>query len=248
MRHIDTNANVGPSLYSDYEFDPTLEALDERLAAADIDGAVIAPLKPPSFDFDRANNRLAERLADRDEYFGIGRVDPRVADAAEHARRAIEEYDLHGLKLHPWEESFPITGPIVEPVLDVAAKLEVPVWIHAGYPNVSRALSVRRVVEAYPTIDFVLTHASQLDISGGSVGDVALLARETENTYFELSGVYRHDVIRDLVADVGPERVLFGSNAPLFDPRLEKVRVTKADLSEEAKRIILGAAVLKLLD
>lgn len=248
MTHVDANANVGPSLYSDYEFDPTLEALDERLAEATVDGAVVAPLKPPSFDFDRANERLAERLADRDQYYGIGRVDPRVEDAAEHARRALEEYDLHGLKLHPWEETFPITDPMVEPVLDVAAEFEAPVWVHAGYPNVSRALSVRRVVEAYPTVPFVLIHAAQLDISGGSVGDVTLLARETENTHFELSGTYRHDVIRNLVEDVGPERVLFGSNAPLFDPRLEKARVTKADLPEDAKEIVLGEAVLHLLD
>jgi hypothetical protein len=248
MTVVDANANVGPALYSDFEFEPTLDALDARLTEADVDEAVVAPLKPPSFDFDAANERLAERLADRDEYYGIGRIDPRVGDAAQHARRALEEYGLYGLKLHPWEETFSITDPIVEPVLDVAAERDVPVWIYGGYPNVSRALSVRRVVTAYPEVDFVLTHTCQLDISGGSVGSVMLLARETDNTYFELSGTYRHDVVQNLVAAVGPERVLFGSNAPAYDPRLEKARVTMADVPEAAKRSMLGDAVLDLLE
>ncbi|MFB6201063.1 MAG: hypothetical protein ABEI98_03540, partial [Halorhabdus sp.] len=115
---IDANANVGPTVYEDFEFEPTLERLASELEHAGIDGAVVAPLKPPSFDFDEANERLADRIADRDSWYGVGRIDPRVDDAAEHVDRAIDDYGLSGVKLHPWEETYPLSSPMVEPVLD----------------------------------------------------------------------------------------------------------------------------------
>jgi len=245
--HVDANTNVGPSVYSDFEFDPTLEALSENLERANVDAAVVAPLKPPSFDFDRANERLAEDLGDRGDRYGIARIDPRVEEAARHTERALVEYDLNGVKLHPWEETFSITSSVVEPVLSVVETHDVPVWIHAGYPNVSHALSVRRVARSHPDVPFVLTHACQLDVAGASLPDVKLLAEETDNTYFELSGTYRRDLIRDLVDRVGSERVLFGSNAPYFDVAVEKSRVTHADLSDSAKATVLGKSVLNLL-
>lgn len=245
---IDANANVGPSVYDDFEFSPTFERLAENLAAAAIDGAVVAPLKPPSFDFDRANARLAARLQKRATCYGIGRVDPRVDDSVEHAERALSEYNLHGFKLHPWEETFSITSPNVAPLLEVAASHTAPVWIHAGYPGVSHALSVREIAQQFPDVPMILTHGAQLDISGLSLTDAFELAETTTNTYFELSGVYRRDFIEDLVETIGPERVLFGTNAPYFHPTVEKSRVTNAELSDTTKQRILGENILNLLE
>lgn len=245
--HIDANTNIGPTIYDDFEFDPTLDKLENVLADIDIDGAVVCPLKPPSFDFDEVNEQLAAELNDRDLWYAIGRIDPRVNEAPEQVHKAINDYGCHGVKLHPWEESFPLSSPIVEPVLEAAADLGVPVWIHAGYPNVSHALSVRRIAQTFPEVPFVLTHSSQLDISGGSLADVELMAQETSNTYFELSGIYRHDFIQNIVEMVGSKRVLFGSNAPYFNPQVEQSRVKQSDLPAEAKVEILGGSIHSLL-
>ncbi|MFB6131643.1 MAG: amidohydrolase family protein [Salinigranum sp.] len=244
---VDANANVGPTLYDDFECDPSLDGVWDALRAAGVDRAVLAPLKPRSFDFDAANASLAARIAGREEFVGIARIDPRVDGSEEQADRALAEYGLRGLKLHPWEETYPITAEIVPPVVEVARDHDVPVWIHAGYPGVSHALSIRRLVSRYPDVRFVLTHGSQLDISGLSLTDAMLLAEETENTYFELSGVYRRDLVEDLVETIGPERVLFGTNVPYFHPTVEKSRVTTADIPAEAKEQVLGGAIEALL-
>lgn len=244
---FDANANVGPSVYEDYEFEPTFENLDEAFDAAGISGGVVAPLKPPELDFEDANARLATRLEDRSDYVGIARIDPRVPEAVEQAERAIDDHGLAGLKLHPWEESFSITAEMVEPVLGVAADRDIPVWVHAGYPGVSHALSVREVARQHPSLSLILTHGAQLDISGLSLSDALLLAEDTDNTYFEISGVYRRDLIEDLVEKIGPDRVVFGTNAPYFHPTVEKSRVTTVDISEEAKSKILGESIRELL-
>lgn len=244
---LDANANVGPTVFDDFEFEPTLAALAAAMDEAGIDEAVVAPLKPPASDFDAANARLAARTADRDRFHAIGRIDPLGEGSVVNAERALDEYGLGGLKLHPWEERYAITHPSVEPVIEVARERDAPVWIHAGYPNVSHALSVRDVAQAFPDVSFVLTHTSQLDISGRSSSDALLLARETGNTYFELSGVYRRDLVETMVDTVGPGRVLFGTNAPYFHPTVEKSRVTGSELDDEEKRAVLGESATRLL-
>jgi len=244
---LDANANVGPTVYSDFEFEPTIERLRSAMADNGIDEAVVAPLKPPSLDFEQANARLAARLREEESLYGIARVDPRLDGAAAAAERALAEYNLHGLKLHPWEESFSITDPCVPPVLDVARSHDVPVWIHAGYPVASHALSIREVATEHADIPLILTHGAQLDISGLSLTDALLLAGETENTYFELSGVYRRDLVEDLVSEVGAGRVVFGTNAPYFHPGVEKSRITTADVPDEDGTRVLGETAAELL-
>lgn len=248
MTHIiDANANVGPTVYDDFEFDPTIESLNAAMDEADIDEAVVAPLKPPSFDFDAANARLVAQLSNTDKFYPIGRIDPRVENARSHAEAALSEYGMAGLKLHPWEETFSITDPAASEVLEVAANHGSPVWIHTGYPGVSHALSVRELAQSFPGIPLVLTHGAQLDISGLSLPDAMKLAEGTENTYFELSGVYRRDLVVDLVDSIGSGRIVFGTNAPYFHPRVEKSRVTHADINDEHISQVLSKSIRELL-
>jgi predicted TIM-barrel fold metal-dependent hydrolase len=244
---VDGNVNIGPALYDTFEFEPTLEELAARLTAAGIGHGVVAPLAPPSLDYDAANARLAAQIGNDERFTGIGRIDPRRDAAVENAERALTEYDLQGLKLHPWEDSFSVTSAVVPPVLSVAARHDVPVWIHAGYPHVSHSLALRDLASEHPEVQLVLTHGAQLDISGLSLSDALLLANDTDNTWFELSGVYRRDFIEDLVSDIGSERVLFGSNAPYFHPQVEKTRVVSADITEAQREQILGDTVASLL-
>ena len=54
-------------------------------------------------------------------------------------------------------------------------------------------------------------------------------------------------VIEELVREAGAERVLFGSDIPLMDPRSQLGKIITADISDEAKRLILGANAARLL-
>jgi predicted TIM-barrel fold metal-dependent hydrolase len=244
---LDGNAHVGPTVYQDFEFDPTIDALSAAMDRAGIDEAVVAPLKPPSLDFDSANARLATRTSDHEELHAIGRIDPRIDQAVRHAKRALDDYGLPAFKLHPYEETFPIHAPYVDSVLEVAAAHDAPVWVSGGHAGLSHPLQVRSVAQSFPDVTFVLSHGCHLDISGLSIADALRLADGTENTVFELSGVYRHDFIQDIVAEVGADRVAFGSNAPYFHPTVELSRVTESALSEEAKETVLAGTISSLL-
>lgn len=246
---FDANTNIGPTLVpgSEFEFEPSLVNLEDYLADAGVDRAVVAPLKPPNYDFDTANARLAAQLSDRDNLIGIGRIDPRHEDAGIQAERALTDYDLNGLKIDPWEETFHVDEPYVHPVVEVASDHNVPLWIRSGYYAMSHALSVRELALSFPDVPMIVTHGGHLNISGLSLPDATILAEETTNTYFEMSGVYRHDFIQDMVATIGAERILYGSNAPYFLPEVEVSRITDAYVDQDDKEMLLGRSLAKLL-
>ena len=54
-------------------------------------------------------------------------------------------------------------------------------------------------------------------------------------------------MIEQLVNEAGADRVLFGSDTPLMDPRPQIGKIITADISDEAKRLILGGNARRLL-
>ena len=75
--------------------------------------------------------------------------------------------------------------------------------------------------------------------------DVAL---EHPNVYLETCSTFRTPgVIEQLVEEAGAERVLFGSDVPLMDPRAQLGKILTADISDDDKRLILGGNARRLL-
>jgi predicted TIM-barrel fold metal-dependent hydrolase len=54
-------------------------------------------------------------------------------------------------------------------------------------------------------------------------------------------------VIEQLVAGAGAERVVFGSDMPLMDPRCQIGKIITAAIDDQAKRLVLGENAARLL-
>lgn len=240
---IDAHVFIGPSLY-DNNLEP--EALLRTMERLGVEAAVVRPLKPPDFDLDRANRRIAELQRREPRLLGFARVNPLERQAPEQARRAVEEYGLRGLHLHPWEENCPLDCDKVDRVIEALGD-RVPVYVSAGFPVVSHPLQVQDLAERHPNTLFIAAHGGQQDNSGMSFDDSLLVARETPNVLFDVAGVYRRDFIELLVEQAGPERVLFGSCTPYMDMELEIVRIEATHLSAEVKAKILYGNIARLL-
>ncbi len=65
-------------------------------------------------------------------------------------------------------------------------------------------------------------------------------ARRSPNIYLMTSAVMEPHWIRQAVRDLGAERVLFGSNAPMVWPSTQLMVVRQAELREGEERKILG--------
>jgi predicted TIM-barrel fold metal-dependent hydrolase len=141
--------------------------------------------------------------------------------------------------LHPWEETFPISDPRVDEVVAVAVARRAPVVVAAGYPWLSEGLQVGELAGRFPQATFVATNGLQLNISGLGQVDAELALAENPNLLVQTAGVYREDFIQGVVRRFGAARVLYASEFPRLDPRLEVRRVQWAGFSAAEEQALL---------
>ena len=234
---IDAFTFLGQSLLG---YGQTVDELLGRLDAAELDQAVVCPVKPRGYHLGPANDVVAEAAAREPRLVGLVRVDPNLGDeAVAELERGVHTLGLHGLFLHPWEEQFRVNAPLVDPLLSRCADLDVAVLIAAGYPWVSEASQVGDLARRFPAVPLVMTHGGQINISGLGQADAMHVLRKHPSVSMETSGVYRQDFLEDVVAELGAGRVLFGSNSPRMDARLEVQRVRWAKIPDADKTLVL---------
>jgi len=241
---VDSLTFVGESLFGPRA---TVDELLRMLDETEIERAVVCPFRPRSYRLEEANDAIAavvERHPDR--LIGFARVDPNLGDAAAgELARATGELGLHGLYLHPWEETFRVNDTRVDELLDGFA---LPVIVAAGYPWLSEGLQLGELARRHPDVRVIATNGCQINISGLGQTDAELALATNPNLVVQTTGVYREDFIEGVSARFGPERLLYASGFPLFDPRLEVLRVRWApNLGEGDRALVLGGNADRLL-
>ena len=156
-----------------------------------------------------------------------------------------------GIKIHPGSHQVYPEDARYEPVWLLAAERGVPLithsWALSDYNPTQRYATPEHFephVRRYPQVRLVLGHAG-----GRYEGHLAAarLAQRYPNVYLDLSGdVYAYGLIEWLVAQVGAERILFGSDANWIDPRTHLGRILDAEITAEAKWLILGVNATRL--
>ena len=241
---VDALTFLGSSLFGP---SATVDELLAQLDATGIERAVVCPFRPPSYRLEDGNDVVADAVARHpDRLVGFARVDPNLGDAARReVDRATGELGLRGLLLHPWEETFRVNEPRVHEVLD---GFELPVVVAAGFPWLSEGGQVGDLARRHPRLTVVATNGCQINISGLGQTDAELALEANANLVVQTTGVYREDFLEGVVARFGAERLLYASGFPLFDPRLEVLRVRWApNLDEQARELILGGNAARLL-
>jgi uncharacterized protein len=242
---VDIFAFIGESLYGSGQ---TAEELLARMDAAGVDRCVVCPTKPRGYHLGPANDVAAAAARSNPRLVPFARVDPHQGPAAlRELDRAASELSVRGLFLHPWEETFRISSPLVDPLAQAAANLGLPLLVAAGYPWLSEAPQVGELARRFPNLQIVMTHGGQINISGLGQFDAWQVLEQRSNVSIETSGVYRQDFIEEVVGAFGPHRVLFGSSSPIMDARMEVERVRRAKLPESSRQLMLGGNAARLL-
>ena len=225
-------------------YDPP-ETIVRLLDEAEIDRAIVMTYRDAPGPEERVLEYVAEavqRFPDR--LIGYARMNPRYGDEAVALfDRAIREYGMRGLKLHPVSY---VMHPASEPTLALirhAALLGMPTLFHCGDEEFTLPLQVAEAAAAVPGATIILGHM------GGyfHVRDAIRVATRYPNLVLETSAMPYPRMIAEAVAAVGAERVLFASDGPGCDPAIELEKLRHAGLSAADEALVLHGNIERLL-
>lgn len=166
-----------------------------------------------------------------DRFIGAAWVNPMDTDAVAVIRDAVENHGFRAIKLHPLCQAYLPNDECVFPIAEVAEELEIPLMIHTGHPPFSLPWSVGQLAELYPNVKIVMIHMGHGN--GMYVQSAIDMAKKYRNLYLETSGMPMHTKIREAYRTVGPDRVMWGLDAPFHHPTVEIQRTIVSGLDDK---------------
>lgn len=148
----------------------------------------------------------------------------------------IEKYFEKGfsaIKLNPLRHAYCADAEAVDPILELAAKLNIPVCIHSGHPPYSLPWQIGFLAERHPDTKIMMIHMGH---GHGVYIDAALkIARRCPNIFLEMSGMPMSSKIKAAYETVGEDRIMFGTDTPFHHPTVEMQKVIVSGLDEKAQ-------------
>ena len=196
------------------------------------DGALVMPT-------DTADNAGLERaLAETDYPFRFcAWIDP--DDDGLDAFLDTAASRIAALKIHPSFLRRRVTDPVFEPYLRWAADHHTPVLVHCGrWQEIASYRFPIEVAREHPETTMILCH-----MAGDSTDLVQAtcdLVEETgiTNAYLGTESIRQYWIVQRAVDQLGPERIIFGSDYNLNHPKSFQAVVDALELSEAARQRI----------
>ncbi|MCC6444844.1 MAG: amidohydrolase family protein [Armatimonadetes bacterium] len=215
----------------------TPDNIAHTLDGIGVSGILLSDMVAIGPDFRKGNDRVAEAVARfPGKIYGYAVVNPHYPDEMiPELERCFDQMGFTGIKFHCGLHQYHVDGPNYRPAIEFADERGLGILIHGYGPM--RVLD--DLARRYPMAKFLSAHIGGWN--GVSPDDSIELAKRHPNIYLDLasSACYFRSLER-MVAEVGSRQIIHGSDMPLMDPAYQLGRVTKADISDEAKRDILA--------
>ena len=177
-------------------------------------------------------------------------------EGAAHVRDMVENHGARGIKFHPVVQQFHMADRRMWPIYRTCQELGIPIVAHSGPARGGEPYAEPRAfgetLKVFPELKLVLAH-----MGGGTWQQSLEIARPYANAFFdcceiiEWTGASNSPSDRQLarlIKDVGPQRVMLGSDFPWYDLDHTVERVMELPvLSSEEKEAILGANAARII-
>ena len=202
----------------------------------------------PSPDVLRAqNDQVIQGLSHwHHRAFGFVYLNPHHVDfSLRELDRCVRDGMMVGVKLWVAQRaSAPELDAIVERAADLRAVIFQHTWfkVNGNLPGESTPLDVAELARRHPTVPIICGH------TGGDWERGIRAVRELKNVSLDLAGSDpTAGYVEMAVREVGPERVIYGSDVGgrSFGSQLGKVM--GANIPEEARRLILGENLKRMM-
>ncbi len=213
--------------------DSTVDSLRDAMNGSGVERAVVLPIdsafhqKMPLSVTEKTDWHSNE-VADDPNIVSFVGLDPRRGEVGlKELERAVKEKGCRGWKMYPPNGFYPDEKEF-DPYYNLCIDLNIPVIIHQGFTprhkhvKYARPVYVDRVAADFPELKIVLAH-----VGIPWQDETLMIASKNPNVSVDVSGwqVFASSVpmkVYQMVADaklvrVFPNRMLFGSDFPLFE-------------------------------
>jgi len=235
-----------------------LAMLPEEVQGEDRDWAVHEIEATMADRFRSFNRWLVDAVASVPQITPFVGVDPTALTPEENVEhlRDMADRGARGIKLHPVVQRFEPSDPRMRPVFEACRDLGLTVLSHTGSAKGGERFAepsgFAEVVRDFPGLNVLLAH-----LGGGQWGQTLELAQAFPSLVFDLCEIVEWtgapnaptaEQLGQIIADIGPERVMLGTDFPWYDldHTLELV-MDLPILSAEQKEAILGANAVRIL-
>lgn len=258
MKIFDAHCHIYPAIIAEkaaaatakfYEglgitLDGTIKTLFEH--SGDITMHLVQSVATTQAQVHSVNNFIAREVAQYpDRLFGFGTLHQ---DSTSEDIKQLRELGLHGVKLHPDIQKFRLDDPRIFKLCEELEEYEMTLLLHCGdirydYSNPNRLVPL---LKAFPKLKVIGAH-----FGGHSVWDDAVrqLAARYDNLWVDCSSSFfalTKDGARDLIHAYGADRVLFGTDYPMWSPKDELAFFRSLELPPAEEKAILWNNAAKL--
>ena len=237
-----THTGRGEMLNDVFQIDCTVERLEYLMKKGGVDLSIVFPVWYK--DYKKPNQEIAEIARTNKKFLGFCRVNAQAPDVAQQLDYNVKELGLKGVKMHAMD-SFP-----TREAMDKINELKVPALFHSGMGM--PPIKFEGLIKSYPDVTIILAHLG-FDTDFEHMFSAALqafyLARKYKNVYLDTStATWVQYFLEQAMEEVGPDKILFGTDAPWFYPAIAKACIDDLEISDSDKSKILGGNIARVLN
>ena len=236
MRIWDALAFVGEGIYKKQSMDELLRRMD----VFGVEKSIIAPVEEyVTVDNDEGNRYIHDACKlHPDRFLGYAVANPWYGKRAVESLRFALNSGLRAVYFDSSVQGFTISDDIVNPLIEVCAEFNAPVYFHTGTPAFALPLQVHYLAARFPSVRFMLGHCGANDF----VADALPSLHNRDNVWLESSMTLA--VTMFSCFSEAPDRYVFGSGSPRSDLEFElmKIRAACDDETKLGKALSLNLA------
>lgn len=238
--------NIGKFYGIEMRYNGTRDKLLEEGGAAGVDKFLIHSVATTPKQVESINRFISDSVKlYPDKFIGFATLHPDCENLEEEFKWAMDN-GLRGIKLHPDFQNFDLGSDKAKEIYKLAEG-KCPVLIHMGDKRTqfSKAEHLVPVLDEFPELDVIAAHFGGYSEWGTGAAFLATTRAyvDTSSSMFAL----RDEQIRELIEIYTPERIMFGTDYPMWDANEELGRFMSLGLSEEIREQILHKTLETLL-
>ncbi len=215
----------------------TVEELLTMAEQSPVKRFVVNVVAPNAKSAAKLNDFIAAECQKHPELIGLGTLHPDMDNVGEEVDRILS-LGLKGIKLHPDTQQFNADS---DRAMKMYEQIEgrLPLLIHSGdyRYDFSHPRRIARICDSFPKLTMIAAH-----LGGWSIFEEAVPYMQDRHCYMDLSSVMpfvKPDKVLSYIRLYGADRLLFGSDYPMWHPVSEYEQFMRLPLTAEEQEKIL---------